>query len=252
MNEPSPDLWKIFNGVSTLSPAEAWEVGYRTASDENGDPKGPSIPLAAHWNGSKWRIKNPPRYATSHTLNAVAESSPTNVWAVGDRYTTAEAERTLIDQWTGSGWVDVGGPNVGTGDNELDAVIRVPGETTFWAVGHSPSGALILRNWIRGRRVARIRSAAGVEPSAMAACMSSAGTTPRPPAPLRARLSRRDVLSWRPPRARPSPLGVITFGCRLSRPWPPRRALPRASWARARQSRRFARRCLRWRCSSCR
>jgi hypothetical protein len=60
-----------FTGVSALAANDAWAVGGGYAS--RGE--------VMHWNGHLWTVAT--KLATSHQLSAVAEVSPTDVWAVG-------------------------------------------------------------------------------------------------------------------------------------------------------------------------
>lgn len=58
-------------GVSATSANDAWAVG--------GPYSGPGVVM--HWNGHVWSVAT--KLATRHGLAAVAEVSPTDVWAVG-------------------------------------------------------------------------------------------------------------------------------------------------------------------------
>jgi hypothetical protein len=65
---PGPRL----TGVSGLATNDAWAAG---------GPDGPGRVM--HWNGNAWTVST--KLARSDGLNAVAEVSPTDVWAVGGR-----------------------------------------------------------------------------------------------------------------------------------------------------------------------
>jgi len=182
-----------FDSVAVVSASDAWAVGETTTD------AGATVPLSAHWNGSKWtKVKlpgagnavfamlgvaassatnvwsagfasadsdicsdcnaiadtltggawtpnNPPSYTTVHELDAVATTGPSNVWAVGTRYTAGGDSYNLLDHWNGSAWTSLGGPNAGT-YNDLMGITSVPGQAnSFWAVGPTADGSAILR-----------------------------------------------------------------------------------------------------------
>jgi hypothetical protein len=60
-------------GVSALGADDAWAAGGPDGSGE-----------VMHWNGSAWTLAT--KVDKKHGLAAVAEISPTDVWAVGGRY----------------------------------------------------------------------------------------------------------------------------------------------------------------------
>lgn len=126
-------------GVTASSPTNAWAVG------QHQTPGSSQSPYAIRWDGTSASEIDPPGYTTGHWLEAAVTTGPTSVWAVGGRQTAAGA-RTLIDRYTASGWVDLGGPNAGTGNNVLYAITRVPGSTAMWAVGSGSKHPLTLRH----------------------------------------------------------------------------------------------------------
>jgi hypothetical protein len=76
-----------------------------------------------------------------HRLRDVDARGSTTAWAVGERVNASGVLRTWTERWNGSTWTDLGGPNVGTGSNRLNAVKVVPGTTqNVWAVGSSAGG----------------------------------------------------------------------------------------------------------------
>lgn len=122
------------------SPSSTWVIG---STDEAG-----TQPLAYHWNGSTWSDLSPTfGYTTYHELEAATVLPSGNVWAVGTRAsaTPGAAGRTLILEHTASGWHDLGGPNVGTDQNGLGAIVHATGTASeMWAIGDAGSGGPIV------------------------------------------------------------------------------------------------------------
>ena len=59
--------------------------------------------------------------------------SSSDAWIVGE-----DADKTLVQHWDGAGWSTVPSPNGNDSPyslNSLNAVARVPGTRTLWAVG---------------------------------------------------------------------------------------------------------------------
>ncbi len=77
------------------------------------------------------------------TLNAVAEVSARDIWAVGTSFSLSNpVERTLIEHWDGTSWSIVPSPNpTTTHDTSLNGVAEVSANNV-WAVGSS-TGTLI-------------------------------------------------------------------------------------------------------------
>lgn len=98
----------------------------------------PEAPLAYDWNGTAWTDTSPSfGYTTQHELRSATLLPDGDLWAVGDRTSTG-GERTLILSHSAAGWHDLGGPNVGSGDNALRQVVHVSGTASeMWAIGTS-------------------------------------------------------------------------------------------------------------------
>ena len=101
---PSPSIGGLLLGVAVKSATNAWAVG-ETASD-NPDT------VTLHWDGHRWRRAPSPSPGPSQenfaALNAVAELSTSNVWAVG---TSAGATESLVLHWNGHFWKRFASPN---------------------------------------------------------------------------------------------------------------------------------------------
>jgi hypothetical protein len=159
---PTPAGYDL-HGVTATSRSDAWAVG------------GPSLfphavlgaghrPLALHWNGVAWRSVATP--SVGGRFLAVAASSPTDVWAVGETGSATEWKigsggAGLATHWNGRRWqrVPVTAPRL-TG-------IAAPARGDAWAVG----GNAIYRwnglRWSRARSVAHrtIRTVTAISPN---------------------------------------------------------------------------------------
>jgi hypothetical protein len=76
-----PGFWRIWLAVDLLdvsaqSPTDAWAVGGTYWFE-------PTQAAAYHWNGKTWSQVPTPTPGGTGYFNAVAETSPSNAWAVG-------------------------------------------------------------------------------------------------------------------------------------------------------------------------
>jgi hypothetical protein len=127
---PSPDPGGgtnvYLNAVTSLSPTDAWAVGYDTTA------AGGTQPLVAHWNGTRWTLVTAPNPAKGGflDLDGVSAASPSDVWAVG----TYGNQKTLALHWNGTSWAQVATPSPGYTGNALSAVAAVS-PSAAWAAG---------------------------------------------------------------------------------------------------------------------
>lgn len=130
----------VLTGVSALSGADVWAVGF-----SNQDQEGCSQykPLILNWNGASWRaIPNPPLSNNgSNVLNGVAALASGNVYAVGYQNTPGVFQATLIENWNGQKWQAVPTPNVSSATNSLTAITAISPDD-IWAVGYSGNDML--------------------------------------------------------------------------------------------------------------
>jgi hypothetical protein len=125
---PPPAGSSALSGVTATSSADAWAAGSRfdgTAAQT----------LAEHWNGTAWKqvaSPNPGGSANAASFAAVAATSATDAWAVGD-YCNGSAFKTLIEHWNGTAWKQVASPSPGKfpGLSGVAATSAV----NAWAVG---------------------------------------------------------------------------------------------------------------------
>jgi hypothetical protein len=96
-------------------------------------------PSAAAAGASTWSVVSSPNVGTlSNGLAGVATLSPTDAWAVGSYQFIAPGaapiNKTLTEHWNGASWAVVSSPNVGTAQNDLNAV-AARSASDAWAVG---------------------------------------------------------------------------------------------------------------------
>lgn len=148
-----------FSAISARSPRDVWAVGGDIEDDA-------STPLAAHWNGKKWRSVPLPLLDDAQ-LNDVVAVGPSNVWAVGDTDVLNES-RPLIVHWNGRQWQEVR-TGVRTEPGSVLVRIAASGANDIWAVGGDRWTDLVL-HW-DGRRWNQVNSP---EPAGMATAVAVA------------------------------------------------------------------------------
>jgi hypothetical protein len=134
--KPTPML----DGVSTVSPQDAWAVGCYSKT-EVGQCLGGSRGLILRWDGTAWSTVSSPnpggRYGTS--LAGVSAVSATDAWAVGDYFHDAAdgvgGFDSLILRWDGTRWTQVPSPNPGGTNGTYLYGVSVISATDAWAAG---------------------------------------------------------------------------------------------------------------------
>ncbi|MDQ6877501.1 MAG: hypothetical protein M3082_07340 [Candidatus Dormibacteraeota bacterium] len=127
---PSPGSDVQLNGVATISPSDAWSVGFT-----NNSSWAANRTLAEHWNGSTWSLVSTPNPSSgANELWDVSAVSSSDVWAVGDTLSGGD-RRTLVERWSGSSWTVVSSPNK-SNINDLHHVFA-NSANDVWAAGTS-------------------------------------------------------------------------------------------------------------------
>ena len=136
-NPGSGNLSSTLSGVAATSARNAWAVGaywnlkramYQT--------------LIEHWNGKAWRVQASPTPRNSDgpslsELSAVAATSSTNAWAVGNYWgSSGPTAQTLIVHWNGKAWTVQPSPPLSASnfDNRLLGVAATS-RANAWVVG---------------------------------------------------------------------------------------------------------------------
>ena len=131
----SPNLDQTFNvldAVEVTSPDDVWAVGgYGCAG-------GCPLPLAEHWDGSKWTASSlpVPAGASGARLDAVTGSSPTDIWATGsDLNGFSNYQQSVVEHWNGSAWSVVPSPNPSFPQYDYLIGVSAISGSEAWAVG---------------------------------------------------------------------------------------------------------------------
>jgi len=123
---PAGSTASQLNGVFAASHTEAWAVGQtRVAASGDGFET-----LIEEWNGSTWSVvPGAPASASASSLNGVAGTGPSDIWAVGQNASTS-----FIEHWNGQSWSDVASPASEPPDGQLNAV-SADSPADAWAAG---------------------------------------------------------------------------------------------------------------------
>jgi hypothetical protein len=126
------------NGVGASSASDAWAVGTLGGAFEDSAIG----TLTEHFNGTAWTVvPSPDRVHIDDELNAVADLSPTNAWAVGlVKGAGTKTGSPLIVHWDGLSW------QTGTAPAGVSGVLRAisaDSASDIWAVGDDGRGHAI-------------------------------------------------------------------------------------------------------------
>jgi hypothetical protein len=109
-------------------------------------PAGAGASVSATWTIQR----SPNRSSDFNELTGIATISASDVWGVGTfRGPGSPAFKTLIEHFDGTSWRAVQSPNVGTSDNELNAVTATS-SSDVWTVGFEFNGAAertLIQHW---------------------------------------------------------------------------------------------------------
>ena len=135
MTLPSGVANTALEHVQSFSPTDTWAVGV----DASGSSE---VATALNWNGSTWtQVATPVSTVNDLSINAIAGSSASDIWAVGQTVTAGYHNRqftSVVMHYNGSAWTQVAVP-----DNSglLDVAALSP--TGAWAL--AADGSVL--NW---------------------------------------------------------------------------------------------------------
>ena len=132
----------VLTGVAATSSRNAWGVGYVGYYSKGRAAR----TLIEHWNGRAWRVQQSPDPGGAGDVNylqAVAATSPTNAWAVGEYSKSTSGFHALLEHWNGRAWRVQKSPNPGGTDISLYGVAATSSRDA-WAVGHYSSDGTYL------------------------------------------------------------------------------------------------------------
>ena len=91
------------NGVTAVSPKNAWAVG-AVGNEDTGVPYRSFI---LHWNGKAWhRVSSPSPDPGGDPLNAVLARGANDVWAGGYGIETGTRTHAVVEHWNGTKWTE--------------------------------------------------------------------------------------------------------------------------------------------------
>ena len=143
------------SGITATSADDVWAVGSYGV-------KVNARTLAAHWDGHRWMIAPTPDRNSDSMLTAVAEISPTDVWAAGQRFDyrvihnspkclvrrctemIGHGPWTFYAHWDGRRWSAAPAPGFASMDL-ADQQLGVAADGSAWAVGYCGSDNLVAR-----------------------------------------------------------------------------------------------------------
>ena len=119
-----PNAGTIVSSISAISADDIWA--------------GPCVMgTLEHFNGTAWTgVRTPPTTPPEFCIEGLSALSTDDVWAVGWQAQQNYNSTTLIMHWDGRSWSTVASPSVGTGPNQLNAVVALTADNV-WAVGFS-------------------------------------------------------------------------------------------------------------------
>jgi hypothetical protein len=122
----------VLFGVAAISANDVWAVGgHRTRL-------GTYQTLIEHWDGTSWSIVSSPNVGSGdNALLGLLVTTARDIWTVGYSSSSQGPLQTLVGHWDGTSWSVVPSPNIGSGDNVLQAIEQVQGKNQLWAVGLS-------------------------------------------------------------------------------------------------------------------
>lgn len=122
------------NALAVIAANDIWAVGQQ--NDDSGNP----LPLALHWNGTKWQeVQAPAGNGGEGALTAVSAAGPDDVWAVGSQLQAAGSDLAapFAEHWDGSAWTVAALPDH---DNGQLTGVYAAGPGDVWATGAFTQG----------------------------------------------------------------------------------------------------------------
>jgi hypothetical protein len=96
--------------VKAFSPTDAWAVGVGSSGSQ-------TAATVTHWNGASWtQVATPFTTSLSLSMNAVAGSSPNDIWAVGQEQSSGyhnKVRHSVVLHYNGTSWAQVAAPDTG-------------------------------------------------------------------------------------------------------------------------------------------
>jgi hypothetical protein len=144
--------------VAATSTANAWAVGTFAVGSN-------TRTLTERWNGTRWQhVTSPNPGGTagpiSNELNAVAATSSSNAWAVGEYTATGEGPQPIVEHWNGHKWSSVTSWRPKGQSAVFLTGVTATSATNAWAVGYYETGdtdMTLVEHW-NGKTWAKVAS----------------------------------------------------------------------------------------------
>lgn len=95
---PGSANWSLTQ-VDEVAPSDVWVVGVDNSTGQS---------VATHWDGSRWKRAETPKFPDSSVLFDVVARTPSDIWAVGwSRETDKQRPAGLALHWDGAAWSEV-------------------------------------------------------------------------------------------------------------------------------------------------
>ncbi len=131
VSSPSPGYSEL-QGVAAVG-GSAWAVGHFASPNSWSE----SQALILRWNGRSWVRASVGTAGSFSELHAVAASSATNVWAVGDTQASSGWRVSLVYRWNGSSWRLIASPASYYSSNLRFAAVTCNSATNVSVVGYT-------------------------------------------------------------------------------------------------------------------
>jgi len=149
---PGPGTYPEIADIKALAENDVWAVGSYAPGSE-------SAPLVEHWNGTDWSVVSAPTAgARGAALQAVAATTPSNIWAVGylingtNKRGGSKTIKGLVEHSDGTQWSIVATPHI---DQSYELFgVSADSPTDTWVVGQrythpggTPTAGAIVEHW---------------------------------------------------------------------------------------------------------
>jgi len=157
---PAGAAGAVLEGVSCVSAADCWAVGFTTDASGNA-----LTMLTEFWNGSAWSIvASAPSGQSYDQLNSITCTSQSNCWAVGSAgpvqqnpgflpiYPAAAGNQGLVEHWDGASWSVVPSFAAPSPDGSYLTAVTCVSTSDCWASGTTSDSTgsadtTLMENW---------------------------------------------------------------------------------------------------------
>jgi hypothetical protein len=128
----SPGSVNGLGSTACVSDDDCWSVGAFTPTTAGVIPRQQT--LVEHWDGNTWTVTPSADTGGADVLSAITCVNSDDCWAVGNTFSSSDAQVTLAEQWDGADWSIVPTPTLPSSSGWLFGV-SCSGANACWAVG---------------------------------------------------------------------------------------------------------------------